>query len=184
MASFPLEPAHARAVIASKDLGCTAEVLDVVSVLAATAKLFVDATDKRMEIAAARRMLVHPAGDHLTILNTVRAYRAAGGDEEGKEKEKEKEKVGRNARKEWARAHFVNDRTLREATSIRDQLRESCRRADIDWRVSCGEREEPVLMSLAHGLAQNAALIAPDGSYKQIMGQSVRRLRFVAFSFG
>ncbi|KAJ6465044.1 ATP-dependent RNA helicase Prh1 [Mycena vitilis] len=170
MAAFPLEPAHARAVIASKDLACTAEVLDIVSVLAASAKLFVDATDKRTEIAAARRALVHPAGDHLTILNTLRAYRAAGMDEE------EKDKVGRGARKEWARTHFVNERTLREATAIRDQLRVSCTRADIDWRVSCGEREEPVLLSLAHGLAQNAALIAPDGSYKQIMGQSVIKI--------
>ncbi|KAJ7366528.1 ATP-dependent RNA helicase Prh1 [Mycena albidolilacea] len=174
MASFPLEPAHARAVIASKELACTAEVLDVVSVLAASSKLFVDATDKRAEIAEARRALVHPTGDHLTLLNTVRAYRAAGGEPE-KEGD-EKEKVGRSARREWARAHFVNERTLKEATSIRDQLRVSCTRAGIDWRTSCGEREEPVLLSLAHGLAQNAALIAPDGSYKQIMGQSVVKI--------
>ncbi|KAJ6584640.1 P-loop containing nucleoside triphosphate hydrolase protein [Mycena capillaripes] len=176
MASFPLEPAHARAVIASKDLACTAEVLDIVSVLAASAKLFVDATDKRAEIAAARRALVHPAGDHLTILNAVRAYRAAGGDEDRDERAGEKDKVGRSARREWARAHFVNDRTMREANAIREQLRLSCARAGIDSRTSCGEQEEPVLLSIAHGLAQNAALIAPDGSYKQIMGQSVVKI--------
>ncbi|KAJ7189738.1 P-loop containing nucleoside triphosphate hydrolase protein [Mycena haematopus] len=175
MASFPLEPQHARAVIASKELACTAEVLDIVSLLAASSKLFIDATDKRAEIAEARRALVHPAGDHLTLLNAVRAYRAAGTDEE----KDEKEKVGRGARREWARAHFVNERTLKEANAIRDQLRVSCTRADIDWRTSCGEREEPVLLSLAHGLAQNAALIAPDGSYKQIMGQSVGDLLVV-----
>ncbi|KAF7357636.1 hypothetical protein MSAN_01360100 [Mycena sanguinolenta] len=173
MASFPLEPQHARAVIASKDLACTAEVLDIVSILAASSKLFIDATDKRAEIAEARRALVHRAGDHLTLLNTVRAYRAAGADEDADEN---KEKVGRSARREWARAHFVNERTLKEAKAIREQLCVSCTRAGIDWKTSCGEREEPVLLSLAHGLAQNAALIAPDGSYKQIMGQSVVKI--------
>ncbi|KAF7365474.1 hypothetical protein MVEN_00420400 [Mycena venus] len=173
MASFPLEPAHARAVIASKDLACTAEVLDIVSVLAASSKLFVDATDKRAEIAEARRALIHPAGDHLTILNAVRGVPPPRAETR---KRTTREKVGRSARREWARAHFVNERTLREASAIRDQLRVSCQRADIDWRASCGEREEPVLLSLAHGLAQNAALIAPDGSYKQIMGQSVIKI--------
>ncbi|KAJ7134300.1 hypothetical protein C8R44DRAFT_770105 [Mycena epipterygia] len=174
MAGFPLEPTLARALIASKDLACTAEVLDIVSVLAASSSLFIDVSDNRTAIAAARRKFVHPAGDHLTLLNAVRAYYAAGG--EDKEKEREQDKVGRSARKEWARAHFVNERTLKEARSIRDQLSVLCARVGIDCRTSCGEREEPVLLSLAHGLAQNAALIAPDGSYKQIMGQSIVKI--------
>lgn len=169
MASFPLEPVYARAMIASQEQACTAEVLEIVSVLSAQSPLFIDVADQRTAIAEARRKFVHPAGDHLTLLNAVRAYRAAGGDAE----EKEQDKVGRGPRKEWARAHFVNERTLKEAGSIRDQLRVSCSRAGIDWRTSCGEREEPVLLSLAHGLAQNIALLTPDGSYKQIIGQAV-----------
>ncbi|KAJ7721480.1 P-loop containing nucleoside triphosphate hydrolase protein [Mycena metata] len=107
MAALPLEPTHVRAVLASKDLNCTAEVLDIVSVLAANGTLFLTATDKRPEIAEARRGFTHPSGDHLTILNTVRAYRAAGG-------------AGRSARQEWAWAHFVDERTLRDAGSIRN----------------------------------------------------------------
>ncbi|KAJ7163228.1 ATP-dependent RNA helicase Prh1 [Mycena filopes] len=181
MAALPLEPALARAVLASKELACTAEVLDVVAVLAASGALFLDVTDKRAEIAEARRKFVHRAGDHLTILNTVRAYRAVGGGGDGEnslnanEEEKE-DKVGRTARQEWARAHYVNLRTLREATSIRDQLRLSCTRARIDWRASCGEQEDPVLLSLAHGMAQNTALITADGTYKQVLGQAVIKI--------
>ncbi|KAJ7246377.1 ATP-dependent RNA helicase Prh1 [Mycena rebaudengoi] len=171
MAVFPLEPAHARALLASKELACTAEVLDIVAVLAASSKLFVDVADQRTAIGAARRKFVHPAGDHLTLLNAVRAYETVGA-----EHGEETEKVGRSARREWCRAHFVNERTLKEAGAIRTQLRQTCTRVGIDWRVSCGEREEPVLLSLAHGLAQNAALIAPDGTYKQIMGQSVVKI--------
>ncbi|KAJ7465260.1 P-loop containing nucleoside triphosphate hydrolase protein [Mycena latifolia] len=180
MAAFPLEPAHARALLASKELACTSEVLDIVSVLAASASPFVDAAEQRAAIAAARRKFVHPAGDHLTILNAVRAYAAVAGDEDGGGGG---DKVGRSARKEWARAHFVNERALREAREIRAQLCVICRREGLDASASCGEREEPVLLSLAHGLAQNAALITPDGSYKQIMGQSVCPFLFFSVPF-
>ncbi|CAK5269876.1 unnamed protein product [Mycena citricolor] len=168
MASFPLEPAFARALVASAELSCTTEVLDIVSVLSASSKIWLDVTDKRADILEARRKVTHPTGDHMTILNTVRTYRAVGGETE--------DKVARTARKEWARQHYVNERTIREATAIREQLRECCSRAGIDWRSSCGDLDEPVLMSLAHGLAPNSALIGPDGSYKQIMGHSVVKI--------
>ncbi|KAF7315767.1 hypothetical protein MIND_00092700 [Mycena indigotica] len=178
MASFPLEPIHARTVIASKDLDCTAEVLDIVSVLASSSKLFVDVTDKRTEIADARRKLVHPTGDHLTLLNTLKAYRAVGSeDQDGDDiEDKSLGKAGRNTRREWARQHFVNERTIREAANIRNQLRISCTRAGIDWKTSCGDKDEPVLLALTHGLAQNTALITPDGTYKQTMGQQIVKI--------
>ncbi|KAF7296568.1 hypothetical protein HMN09_01063900 [Mycena chlorophos] len=173
LASFPLEPAHARAVVASKDLGCTSEILDIVSVLASSSKLFLDVSDKRSEIADVRRKLVHPSGDHLTLLNTVRGYSTVGIADASTQ---ENGKAGRNARREWARQHFVNERTLREAANIRDQLRVSCERAGFDWKVSCGDAEEPVLLALSHGLAQNAALITPDGTYKQTAGQQIVKI--------
>ncbi|KAF7325769.1 hypothetical protein MKEN_00427400 [Mycena kentingensis (nom. inval.)] len=174
LARFPLEPAHARAVIASKDLGCTSEILDIVSVLACSSKLFIDASDKRAEIAEARRKLLHPTGDHLTLLNAIRSYQAVGtnpGDEEPEDK-----KVERTARREWARRHFINERTLREATSIREQLRDCCKHAGIDWRTSCGDNEEPVLIALTFGFAQNTALITADGTYRHTMGQQVVKI--------
>jgi ATP-dependent RNA helicase DHX33 len=160
MAFFPLEPIYARTVVASKDMGCTLEVIDIISVLSATSKLFVDITEQREAAADARRMFRHPSGDHLTILNAVRSYTEVAAE-------------GKAARKAWCRMHFLNERTLLEAVSIRNQLRQTCGRMGIDWKVSCGDSEEPVIKSLAHGLAQNSAFLQPDGSYKQTMGQSV-----------
>jgi HrpA-like RNA helicase len=46
MASFPLEPQHACAVVVSKDYGCTSEVLDIVSIISTSSKLFLDISDK------------------------------------------------------------------------------------------------------------------------------------------
>jgi HrpA-like RNA helicase len=161
MAFFPLEPIYARAVVASKELGCTLEIIDIISVLSATSKLFLDVTEQREAAADARRMFRHPSGDHLTVLNAVRSYMEIAATE------------GKPARKAWCKKHFLNERTFIEAVSIRDQLRQTCARMKIDWKVSCGDKEEPVVKSLAHGLAQNSAFLQPDGSYKQTMGQSV-----------
>ena len=164
MALFPLEPVYARAVVASKDLGCTQEILDIISVLSATSKLFVDVTEQREAASDARRKFRHPSGDHLTVLNAIRSYTEIAAAEE------------KFARKAWCKKHFLNERTLLEAVSIRQQLRQTCERMRIDPEVSCGDMEEPVVKSLAHGLAQNSAFLQPDGSYKQTMGQSVRIL--------
>ncbi|KAG5641909.1 hypothetical protein DXG03_003976 [Asterophora parasitica] len=165
MAFFPLEPAHARSVIASKEHGCTLEVLDIISVLSASSKLFVDITEQRDAAAEARRMFRHASGDHLTILNAVRAYEEIASGNGGKA-----------TRREWCRKHFLNERTLLEAAEIRNQLRHTCVRLNIDWKVSCRDKEELVVRSLAYGLAQNSAFLQPDGSYKQTMGQSVVKI--------
>lgn len=166
MAAFPLEPVYSRAVIASKEYGCTQEVLDIVSVLSASSKLFVESSEQRDAVSEARQKFRHVCGDHLTILNVVKAYQEIAQSE------------NKNGRKDWCRRHFINERALLEANDIRDQLRQTCQRLGIDHRVSCGEKDDPVIQSLGHGLAMNIALLQPDGSYKQTIGQSVRPFTF------
>ena len=161
MASFPLEPQHACAIVASKDFGCTSEVLDIVSIISASSKLFLDISDQREVVTEVRRKFRHPSGDHMTILNVVRAYREIAASEK------------KHARKEWCRKHFLNERTLLEAKDIREQLVVICGRVGIDPAASAKENEDPVIRSMGHGLAGNSAFIQPDGSYKQTMGQTV-----------
>lgn len=164
MAAFPLEPPLARALIASTELGCTSDVLTILSVLSASSHLFVDTHDARDAAADARRKFRHPAGDHLTVLNVVRAYEdvAAGESKAG--------------RREWCRRMFLNERCLSEATNIRAQLRDVCAHMGVDPRAGAGtaDSEVPVLKALVRGLVQNTAFLQPDGSYKQVMGPSVR----------
>ncbi|KAG6821430.1 hypothetical protein H0H93_010154 [Arthromyces matolae] len=161
MALFPLEPVHARFVLAAAENGCTSEILEIISVLSASSKLFVDITEQREVAAEARSKFRHSSGDHLTILNTVRTYESI---------------VGKTSKQEWCRKNFINERTLREAGDIKKQLRQTCERVKINWKVTCGDNDEPVIQSLAHGLAQNCALLQPDGSYKHAMGQSIVKI--------
>ncbi|THU78991.1 P-loop containing nucleoside triphosphate hydrolase protein [Dendrothele bispora CBS 962.96] len=165
MAAFPLEPVYSRAVVASKELGCTSEVLIIVSVLSASSKLFTDSSEHRDAISESRRKFRHSSGDHLTILNVYKAYQDIT---------KSESKSGRKA---WCKKHFLNERALLEAGEIREQLVGTCQRAGIDPKAEGGEgKEEEVIKSLAHGLVANTAFLQPDGSYKQVMGQSVVKI--------
>ncbi|KAH7887416.1 P-loop containing nucleoside triphosphate hydrolase protein [Phlebopus sp. FC_14] len=164
MAAFPTEPYLARIILTSKKHGCTLEVVDIVSLLSSSSKLFLDISDQRDAIAEARRKFRHPSGDHLTMLNALRAYQEVAASE------------SKGGRKEWCRQHFINERTFTEALKIRDQLRVTCHRVGLDWRASRADNEEPVLRCFTAGLAQQSALLQPDGSYKQTMGQSVVKI--------
>jgi ATP-dependent RNA helicase DHX33 len=171
MAHFPLESHLARIILASKEFGCTLQALDIVSILAASSKLFVDSTEQREASAEARRKFRHPSGDHMTILNALRAYEDIAAVE------------NKGGRREWCRQQFVNERTLKEAGDIRAQLRMTCERMNIDWRTSMPDNDEPLLRSLVYGLVQHSAFLQPNGSYKQTMGQSVRFANLLVRTF-
>ena len=115
-------------------------LLTILSVLSASSKLFVDTHDARDEAADARKKFRHPSGDHLTVLNVVRAYEDVSRDDTKK------------GRKEWCRRMFVNERCLAEAANIRAQLRDVCERTGIDWKANAGQGREgcegPVLRAL------------------------------------
>ena len=162
MAAFPLEPHHSRSVVASKEFGCTKELLDIIAILATTSSTpFVDMTDQRDEVAEAHKIFRHTTGDHMTILNVVNAYREIY------------ESETRAASRDWCRKHFLNERVLQEATKIRGQLALTCRRQGMDPDASCGANAEPILRCIHLGLVHHTALLQPDRSYKQVMGQSV-----------
>lgn len=158
MAAFPLEPQYAAILLASVEQHSTSEVISILSLLSASAPLFPDSSSQRDSAASARMKFRHAMGDHLTMLNVMLAY-------DGLEK---------GDRREWCKRNFVNERALREAVDIRNQLKDVCKRNDMDWNLRCNGEEWPILRSLVRGLVQNAAFLQPDGSYKQAMGPSVR----------
>ncbi|KAG6334332.1 hypothetical protein ID866_4756 [Astraeus odoratus] len=164
MASFPVEPYLARIILASNTHGCTSDVIDIVSLISSSSKLFIDVSDQRDAIADARSKFRHPSGDHLTMLNALRAYQEMA------------ETENKGSRRDWCRQHFLNERTFKEALKIRDQLRQTCERVGLDWRASRKDSEEPVLRSFTSGLVQHSALLQPDGTYKQLIGHSVVKI--------
>ncbi|GAB1521929.1 Salivary acidic proline-rich phosphoprotein 1/2 [Rhizoctonia solani] len=75
LAGFPLDPPFGRALIASEELGCLLDVIDILSILSASSKVMLDPPSEQREIALeARQKFMHRSGDHLTLLNILRAY--------------------------------------------------------------------------------------------------------------
>ncbi|KZT52792.1 P-loop containing nucleoside triphosphate hydrolase protein [Calocera cornea HHB12733] len=180
LASFPLEPALSLVVISSQARACTAEILDIVSLLTSTAKLFVDNADTREAAADARKKFQHRDGDHLTLLNIFRSYEdvlTGNHNAESTMANGAPANTGsRRAAREWCRVHYLSEKALNEASTIRAQLRGNCEREGIDWKVSCGDDAEPVLKCLLDGLFRKSALKAPDGTYRQIGMQQVLKI--------
>jgi HrpA-like RNA helicase len=167
MLRYPLEPEHARILLASFALGCPSEIIDILS-LTVSGPLWVDRADARESATAARTKFVHRDGDHLTAMNVLRAYLAL--------REQGSGSGGKTGIGAWCRDNCVNGKTLLQASKIRGQLRELVVREGRDPDVSCGSEVEPVLKSLLQGLFMNTAVIQADATYQQSSGKLVGRL--------
>ncbi|BEJ16545.1 hypothetical protein CspHIS471_0511500 [Cutaneotrichosporon sp. HIS471] len=167
MLRYPLEPEHARILLASFESGCASEVIDVLSLVVA-GQVFVDRGDARDSAAAARAKFIHRDGDHLTGMNVLRAFIALR--EDAAEGAKE-QGVGA-----WCRANHVNGRTLAQAVRIRAQLRDLATRFGRDPNASCGAETAAVGAALLAGLFMNTAVIQADGSYRQTAGALVVKI--------
>ena len=161
MAALPVGPKFSRAILASGSLGCSKEVIDIVSMLSTSSRLFFSVPNNESNTVGARDKFKHHSGDHCTILNAFRAYQEVVSTATGREV------------KSWCAVNFLNERALSEAMEIRRQLRRICERIGINTDLSCGDQEQPILRSLVLGLIQNTAFLQSNGVYKQVMGPSV-----------
>jgi ATP-dependent RNA helicase DHX33 len=159
MLAYPLDPVHARILLASFDAACPSEIIDILSLVVA-GPVWIDRANDRDNIALARAKFIHRDGDHLTGMNVLRAYMAI----------RESKDVGVA---KWCKDNFVNSKTLAHAVRIRDQLRELAVRQGRDPDSSCGTEWDRVGKCLLAGLFMNSAIITPDGTYRQTAGSLV-----------
>ncbi|KAK4056479.1 Salivary acidic proline-rich phosphoprotein 1/2 [Microbotryomycetes sp. JL221] len=166
MAYLPLDPTYARIVLASFENKCAQDVIDLVALLGLRDTLLVQTMAVREQASAARRKFIHRSGDHMTLLNVLRAF----------------EDIQPTERKMWCREHYINFRAMTQVLDARKQLRERCQRLKLDigeashdngsgQQTSDDENVDRVLLSLVAGLFANTALLQPDGSYRQANSQ-------------
>ncbi|KAI9343732.1 DEAD/DEAH box helicase [Zopfochytrium polystomum] len=165
MAEFPVDPSLAKALLHAKDLGCTLEVIAIISMLSVESVFFTP-QDKREEATEAKQMFVNHEGDHLTLWNVLRGYEAVHAD------------------REWCSAHFVSTRAMKNALDIRKQLSEFCEAQGISPTLSAGNETEPILRCFVHGFFQHAAVLQADGSYRTIGNKQVCHIHPSSVLFG
>jgi ATP-dependent RNA helicase DHX8/PRP22 len=148
MAEFPLEPQLSKMLIQSVHLGCSEEILTIVSMLSVQ-NVFYRPKDKQAIADQRKAKFNQPEGDHLTLLSVYNAW---------------KNNKFSNA---WCFENFIQARTLRRAQDVRKQMLGMMDRHKLDV-VSCGKNVSHVQKAICSGFFRNAARKDPQEGYRTI----------------
>ena len=145
MAEFPLDPPLSKMLVCSENLGCTDEIVTVVSMLSVP-EVFYRPPDRAEESDAAREKFFVPESDHLTLLNTFKQWKRNG------------------YSGSWCNDHFVHLKTLRKAREVRLQLLDMLKKQHI-VHVSCGSDEDLVREAICSAYFYNSAKLKGISEY-------------------
>lgn len=177
MAKLPLDPAQARCLMASFENNCASEMIDLLALLEHSDTLLINTVATRDRAQEVRRRFLHRDGDHLSLLNILRSYESV----------LDEHQTGNSLRgeiKTWCREHLINHKSMTNVLKSRQQLRERCKRAGLDWSKSTSEQivrhdnaeddSEPLLSSLLAGFSTNTAIKQQDKTYVNPITRTVR----------
>uniref|UniRef100_A0A6Q2Z4B5 RNA helicase n=1 Tax=Esox lucius TaxID=8010 RepID=A0A6Q2Z4B5_ESOLU len=153
MAEFPLEPMLCKMLIMSVHLGCSEEMLTIVSMLSVQ-NVFYRPKDKQA-LADQKKAKFHQAeGDHLTLLAVYNSWK------------------NNKFSNPWCYENFIQARSLRRAQDIRKQMLGIMDRHKLDV-VSCGKATVRVQKAICSGFFRNAAKKDPQEGYRTLIDQQV-----------
>lgn len=150
MADFPMEPHLAKVLLASVDMGCSAEILTVIAMLSTGGSVFYRPKDRQQQADERKRRFHRSEGDHLTLLQVYESWRRG------------------SYSKAWCQEHFVNARAMTRARDIRNQL-EGIMDRYKHGVVSCGRDTDRVRRALVSGFFTHAAKRDPQEGYKTVV---------------
>merc|ERR1719453_92328 len=105
MSQFPLDPPLSKMLIVAEQLGCSSEVMTVVSMLSVPS-IFFRPKDRAEESDNAREKFFAPESDRLTMLNVYQQWAANG------------------YSAKWCTEHFVHQKSLKKVREVRGQMEE------------------------------------------------------------
>lgn len=149
MADFPMEPALAKVLIYSVEMGCSDEMLTVVAMLSAQT-VFYRPKEKQQQADQKKAKFHDPHGDHLTLLNVYNGWKNSG------------------SSKSWCFENFIQFRNMRRVEDVRQQLVSIMERYKHQI-VSCGRNTMKVRQALCSGFFRNSARKDPQEGYKTLI---------------
>eukprot|EP00210_Caulerpa_lentillifera_P000325 g318.t1 len=146
MVDFPLDPPLAKMLLTGAELGCSEEVLTIVSMLSVP-NVFFRPPDRAEESDAAREKFFVPESDHLTYLHVYQQWKL------------------NHYRSDWCTQHFIQPRALKKAKDVRSQLVEIMMSEKLPLK-SCGNGHwDIVRQAICSAYFQNAAKFKGIGEY-------------------
>ncbi|XP_030624300.1 ATP-dependent RNA helicase DQX1 [Chanos chanos] len=162
MSEFPLEPPLAKALIAACEFDCVSELLTIAAMLTAPPCFVTPLPNKSEAAATHRRPLLHPEGDHLTLINIYNAY------------------LQHNEDEAWCSTNFLNASALRLAVVIRAELLEVMQRIELPVSppaFGCQENSTNVMRALISGFFLKVAHdVDGSGNYLLLTHRHVAHL--------
>jgi pre-mRNA-splicing factor ATP-dependent RNA helicase DHX38/PRP16 len=145
MAEFPLDPSLSKVLIMAESLGCSAEVLTIVSMLSVPS-VFYRPKGREEESDAAREKFFVPESDHLTLLHVFTQWKANG------------------YRDSWCDQHFIHAKAMRKGREVRSQLMDIMKSEKMQY-VSCGTNWDIIRQCLATAYFHQASKVKGIGEY-------------------
>ncbi|CAL0302375.1 unnamed protein product [Lupinus luteus] len=103
MSEFPLDPQMSKMLVVSPEFNCSNEILSI-SAMLSVPNCFVRPREAQKAADEAKARFGHIDGDHLTLLNVYHAYKQ------------------NNEDPSWCYENFINQRGLKSADNVRQQL--------------------------------------------------------------
>lgn len=113
MSEFPVDPQLAKALLASCEFDCVQEMLTLAAMLTAWPCFVTPATRWGEAVVARQRALLHPAGDHFTLINVFNAF------------------LQQSDPESWCRKHGLSEAALQLAGAVRAELLEVMERIEL-----------------------------------------------------
>ncbi|XP_034716283.1 ATP-dependent RNA helicase DHX8 isoform X2 [Etheostoma cragini] len=153
MAEFPLEPMLCKMLIMSVHLGCSEEMLTIVSMLSVQ-NIFYRPKDKQAQADQKKTKFFQLEGDHLTLLAVYNSWK------------------NNKFSNPWCFENFIQARSLKRAQDIRKQMMSIMDRHKLDV-VSCGAATVRVQKAICSGFFRNTARKHPHDGYRTLIDQQV-----------
>merc|ERR1719228_2112908 len=145
MVEFPLEPSLSKMLIIAEDMGCSLDVLCIVSMLSVPS-IFFRPKGREEDSDAAREKFSVPESDHLTYLHVYQQWKANG------------------YSAQWTADHFVHIKAMRKVREVRAQLKEIMESQKMEL-ISCGTDWDVVRKCICAAFFHQAAKLKGIGEY-------------------
>ena len=150
MTEFPLDPMISKIILASEIYECSEEILSIAAMLSVSNTIFYRPKDKAVHADNARRNLMRPGGDHLTLLNVWNQW------------------VESNYSVHWCYENFIQYRSMKRARDVRDQLLGLLDRVEIELTSNPSD-SVAIRKAITAGFFYHVARLQPSGdSYRTI----------------
>ncbi|XP_068943829.1 pre-mRNA-splicing factor ATP-dependent RNA helicase PRP16 isoform X4 [Petaurus breviceps papuanus] len=148
MVEFPLDPALSKMLIVSCDMGCSSEILLIVSMLSVPA-IFYRPKGREEESDQIREKFAVPESDHLTYLNVYLQWK------------------NNNYSTLWCNEHFIHAKAMRKVREVRAQLKDIMVQQRMSL-ASCGTDWDIVRKCVCAAYFHQAAKLKGIGEYVNI----------------